>query len=75
MNNQAKAAGYSAQKLHWQKHSLHGVQTSCKKRLSYMAEDNRSFFDVLKNYPEMACQKCAANFKEYVKIMIAKQSK
>ena len=65
--NTAMAAGYSATKIHWQYHKIHGVQTACRKRLSYSGDDNQSFFRTLKNYPDLCCKVCANKFKEYVK--------
>jgi hypothetical protein len=73
--NQSKAAGYTAKKLHWQNHNLHGVMSACRRRLSFSGEGNKEFFSILKNYPEMACEKCAQKFRERVKFMIEKQSK
>lgn len=68
------AAGYSAKKEHWQLHKIHGSQTSCKKRLSYDANGNRDFFNLLKNHPDMCCQKCANNFREHVRQQLSKKS-
>ena len=61
----AKAAGYSATKVHWQNVKKHGVQTSCKKRLSGGGEDNKSFYWTAKNHRETVCEICLNKFKEY----------
>jgi hypothetical protein len=64
---QVRAAGYSAKKEHWQFVKRHGVNTSCRKRLSYSGNNNQEFFNLLKNYPEMCCIKCADNFREFAR--------
>ena len=69
-----RVAGYSSQKQHWQLHKIHGVQTSCRKRLSYAANGNKDFFNLLKNYPDMCCKKCAHNFKEHVRQQLNKKA-
>jgi hypothetical protein len=69
-SQQIKAAGYSAKKEHWHFVKKHGVYTSCKKRLSYTSNDNREFYNLLKNYPETCCIKCANNFRDYVRIQV-----
>jgi hypothetical protein len=70
-----KAAGYSATKIHWQNVKIHGVQTSCKKRLSGGGDDNKSFYWTAKNYRESVCEICLNKFKEYVKQKIDNKSK
>jgi hypothetical protein len=67
-NLQAKAAGYSAKKEHWQVYKIHGVNTSCKKRLSYSGNSNEQFKFLMEKYPEDCCKKCSEKFTEYQKI-------
>ncbi len=72
---QVKASGYTAKREHWHNVRKHGVKTSCKIKLSYASNDNKEFYYILKNYPEMCCLKCAANFREYVKMQLALKEK
>ena len=73
--NNPMAAGYSAKKEHWQFLKIHGNQTSCRKKLSYPSNTTNEFYHLLKNYPELCCIKCAANWKEYVKHKLANKEK
>ena len=59
--------GSNTKKEHWQNHKIHGVKTSCKIRLSYEANSNQFFYDLLNKYPEMCGEKCANNFNIYIK--------
>jgi hypothetical protein len=74
-SQQVKAAGYSAKKEHWQFVKRHGVNTSCRKRLSYSGNGNKEFYSLLKNYPELCCKTCVDNFRQFVRIQVALQEK
>ena len=74
-SQKVRAAGYSSKKEHWQFVKRHGTQTSCKVKLSYSGNNNKDFYHVAKNYPELCCLKCIDNFREFVKLQLSLKHK
>lgn len=66
-SNAAKAAGYSAQKIHWQSIRLHGIKTSCNVRLSGGGHATQDFYETAIRYPDIVCKKCVQKYNEWIR--------